>query len=348
MGSRECDESKKPLKKTKSRSNSSPSKRVTSNISLEALRSAATQLAAIPPSSSVLHLSLSPYPSPPHTATLCFPRSFLLSGHGDGSLLLSPFSLPTSSLPSSHIAELRGHSAPVYSVSVSPSGDWAVSGAGDGTCRLWRLQDRSGCVAEYVGHQSPVWSVCLPGQIESGHFASASQDGTARLWSTELLYPLRIFAGHYSAVNCVDLHPNCVYLATGGQDGSCRLWNSQDGSCVRLLTGGRSAVTCLSFSPDGKLVATGCQEGVIRVWNIAESRVMRELPASEKSVTQLDFSPDSNSISSISQDRTLRLWDLNNPQSSSPFLTVSTGRNMPLACCYRRVNLCALVSIENV
>ena len=301
---------------------------------------------------------------------MCFNKSFLLSGHADGSLLYSPFSLPTAQLssptlspsptqlvtslsppqtsqPITSVRELRGHSGPVYSVSASSSGDWGVSGSGDGTCRLWSLQETGDCVAEYVGHQSPVWSVCLPKQIESGHFASASQDGTARLWSTELLYPLRIFSGHYSAVNCVDLHPNCVYLATGGQDGSCRLWNSQDGTCVRLLTGGRSAVTCLSFSPDGKLVATGCEEGVVRVWNIAESKVLREFSASERIISQIDFSCDSNSLSAISQDKTLSLFDITNSQSISPYLTVSTGRNIPLACCYRRVNFCALISVEN-
>ena len=33
------------------------------------------------------------------------------------------------------------------------------------------------------------------------YFASCSHDNTARLWSTDLAYPLRIFAGHTSAVN---------------------------------------------------------------------------------------------------------------------------------------------------
>ncbi|KAI6650371.1 hypothetical protein LOD99_6047 [Oopsacas minuta] len=362
VGSKECEEARKPQKRmSKSRSNISPSKRVSSsNSSLESIRGCVTQLSSLSPSPSVLHISLSATPSLPHSAEISFTKSLILSGHADGSLLVSPFSLPTSQLyppdlspshpppPPDTTRHLRGHSSPVYSVSISLSADWVISGSGDGTCRLWNLKDSGDCIAEYVGHQSPVWSVCLPKQIDSGYFASSSQDGTARLWSTELLYPLRIFSGHCSGVNCVDLHPNCVYLATGGQDGSCRLWNSQDGACVRLLTGGRSAVTCLSFSPDGKLVATGCQEGVVRVWNIAESKVIREFRASERIISKVDFSSDSNSISAISHDKTLRLFDLSNSQINSPYLTVSTGRNMPIYCCFRKVNLCALISIENV
>ena len=33
------------------------------------------------------------------------------------------------------------------------------------------------------------------------YFASASYDRTARLWATDLVYPLRIFAGHTAAVD---------------------------------------------------------------------------------------------------------------------------------------------------
>lgn len=33
------------------------------------------------------------------------------------------------------------------------------------------------------------------------YFASASYDRTARLWATDLVYPLRIFAGHTAGVD---------------------------------------------------------------------------------------------------------------------------------------------------
>ena len=33
------------------------------------------------------------------------------------------------------------------------------------------------------------------------HFASASMDHTARLWTTDLTFPLRLFAGHTSHIN---------------------------------------------------------------------------------------------------------------------------------------------------
>ena len=39
---------------------------------------------------------------------------------------------------------------------------------------------------------------CSPVDV---YFVSCSHDTTARLWSCDLTYPLRIFAGHTSGVN---------------------------------------------------------------------------------------------------------------------------------------------------
>lgn len=51
----------------------------------------------------------------------------------------------------------------------------------------------------YKGHTYPVWDVCF--SPLGYYFATASHDRTARLWSTDHIYPLRIFAGHLSDVN---------------------------------------------------------------------------------------------------------------------------------------------------
>lgn len=81
-------------------------------------------------------------------------------------------------------------------------------------------------------------------------------DNTARLWTCDLVYPLRVFAGHTSSVNvslvpsacggddllsthvqAVRFHPNGQYIATGSKDRTCRLWDIQTGLCVRLMRG---------------------------------------------------------------------------------------------------------------
>ena len=103
----------------------------------------------------------------------------------------------------------------------------------------------------------PPLPLCSPVEV---YFATASMDKTARLWSCDSVYPIRVFAGHNSAVDVrpppvrslyslhtpprpcpapqvVRFHPNCNYLATGSSDRTCRLWDVQSGQCVRLFPG---------------------------------------------------------------------------------------------------------------
>jgi transcription initiation factor TFIID subunit 5 len=87
----------------------------------------------------------------------------------------------------------------------------------------------------YRGHAYPVWDLDI--SPYSMYFASGSHDCTARLWSFDWTYPLRIYAGHLADVDCVKFHPNSNYLATGSTDKTVRLWSAQQGNSVRLFTG---------------------------------------------------------------------------------------------------------------
>ncbi|KAJ1466620.1 hypothetical protein T484DRAFT_1861191 [Baffinella frigidus] len=69
----------------------------------------------------------------------------------------------------------------------------------------------------YRGHNYPVWDVCFSAL---GHyFVTASHDRTARLWSTDHIYPLRLFAGA----------PLC--------DRTARLWSTDHIYPLRLFLG---------------------------------------------------------------------------------------------------------------
>jgi len=59
-------------------------------------------------------------------------------------------------------------------------------------------------------------------------------DLTTRLWHLERAHPLRIYAGHESAVSAVAFHPNCNYVATAAADRTIRLWSHADAKMVRI------------------------------------------------------------------------------------------------------------------
>ncbi|KAG8495311.1 hypothetical protein CXB51_012882 [Gossypium anomalum] len=201
----------------------------------------------------------------------------------------------------------EGHSAPVYSATFSPLGDFILSSSVDTTIRLWSTKLNANLVC-YKGHNYPVWDVQFS---PVGHyFASASHDRTARIWSMDRIQPLRIMAGHLSDVDCVQWHANCNYIATGSSDKTVRLWDVQSGECVRIFIGHRSMILSLAMSPDGRYMASGDGDGMIMTWDLSSGRCITPLMGHTSCVWTLGFSCEGSLLASGSADCTIKLWDV--------------------------------------
>ena len=81
--------------------------------------------------------------------------------------------------------------------------------------------------------------------------ASASDDGTVRLWDPASGEPTRTLEGHTGGVNAVAFSPDGRTLASASDDGTVRLWDPATGEPTRTLEGHTGAVTAVAFSPDG-------------------------------------------------------------------------------------------------
>lgn len=55
-------------------------------------------------------------------------------------------------------------------------------------------------VAKFKGHAQAIWDLSTTNSNPL-YFATASADKTARLWSTEHVSSIRMFAGHFSDVD---------------------------------------------------------------------------------------------------------------------------------------------------
>jgi WD40 repeat protein len=66
------------------------------------------------------------------------------------------------------------------SVAFSPTGDYALSGSGDKTLKLWDVSTGQ-LIRTFSGHTNVVWSVAFS---PSGDYAlSGSADNTMKLWA---------------------------------------------------------------------------------------------------------------------------------------------------------------------
>jgi WD40 repeat protein len=146
--------------------------------------------------------------------------------------------------------------------------------------------------------------------------ASASKDGTAKIWRAEDGRLVQTFTGHGKEVTCLAFHPEeSDRIATGGKDGTVRVWNAATGKEVMppLRVGG--TVRTLAFRPDGSQLAVGGgrnlseRGGEISIWSVPGGKEVRRWRAHRNSLYRLVFTPDGSRLASAGADSTVRLWD---------------------------------------
>jgi len=76
-----------------------------------------------------------------------------------------------------------------------------------------------------LGHAEAVLAVAFAPQGDM--LATASGDGTVRLWDMGTDLPLYTLKGHTDWVLCISWSPDGHYLASGSMDNDVRIWNAK-------------------------------------------------------------------------------------------------------------------------
>ncbi|MEO0491412.1 MAG: WD40 repeat domain-containing protein, partial [Cyanobacteria bacterium J06659_2] len=164
----------------------------------------------------------------------------------------------------------------------------------------------------FLGHSQTVnRAVFSP---DGSRIASASDDGTVRLWSRtgELL---QVLAGSGDRFTDVAFNPEENLLAAANADGSVWLWQLGKETPPTLFNAHSDWIGGLAFSPDGQSLATASRDGTIQLWRVADQQRLQTLSGHQGWVNAVQFSPDGQRLVSGGEDRTLRLWDVNTGQS---------------------------------
>ena len=183
--------------------------------------------------------------------------------------------------------------------------------------------------AIFEGHTDYVSSVAF--NPDGQTLASASRDGTIRLWDPHTAQPKTLLIGHTETVNGIVFSSDGQTLASVSRDTTIRLWDPRNGqhkTTLRAHTGfSYAGYNSVAFSPDGQTLATGgdYSDPVIRLWNIHNEQNIRTLTGNTGQITSVAFSPDGQTLASVSEDKTIRLW---NPQTGKLKSTLTGHRQM--------------------
>ncbi|GLS24273.1 hypothetical protein GCM10007874_72950 [Labrys miyagiensis] len=139
--------------------------------------------------------------------------------------------------------------------------------------------------------------------------ATASEDGTARIWDAVSGAELHVLSGHLSTVRSVEFSPDGKTLLTASDDRTARIWDATTGMELKRLIGHAAGIWRAHFSPDGKLIVTAGWDRQARIWDAVTGETTHILVGHTSYLVDAVFSPDGKELATIANDKVGRLWN---------------------------------------
>ncbi|MGH3900738.1 MAG: hypothetical protein ACRDTA_21335 [Pseudonocardiaceae bacterium] len=224
-------------------------------------------------------------------------------------------------LATTRITATLPHPAPVTAVKFSPDGKTIVTGANDGTARLWPLAAPTLDGMAYV--------VSATRFSPDGRTLAVGSADT-RLWNvTDPQQPTPYgpaLTNPDSFAGTLAFTPDSRTLAAGhGGSGTLQLWNVTDPARPvpfgPPLPAHQQQIESLGFNPDGRLLATGSRDAAVRLWDVSDpaTPVLRTtLTGFSGYISWVAFSPDGRLLVTASTGKTIQLWNVTDPAHPTP------------------------------
>ncbi len=190
-------------------------------------------------------------------------------------------------------------------VTISPSGDQALSGGLENEVHLWDLLNNS-LIQSFPGHEGQIHA--LDYRFDGAFFLSASADQTLRYWDTETGVCLKILEGHSGEVFGGTVHPSGDLAASCGEDGIL-IWDLRQGFAVSSLSGHSGAVRAVVWTGDGRRLLSGGIDGNLILWNPRTGGIIQRLESGH-AIECLSLIGDDHFVCTGDSDGNVQLWDL--------------------------------------
>lgn len=193
--------------------------------------------------------------------------------------------------------------AGIYGCAVSPDGSLAALWVGSDA--EIHSTDDGRLVHRLTGHTGAI----LDGKFaaDGRTLATASADGTVRLWDMADGRSHAVLEGHQSAVHSVAFRGPGAQLASGDALGVVRLWETAAGECRGECQAGTQTVQSLHFSHDGTRLAAG--SGRVSIIDPETATALLHFTAQPDSIYRLAFMPDDSQMISCTTGGSIAFSD---------------------------------------
>ena len=239
-------------------------------------------------------------------------------------------------------------SSTAYSQPLDHPPSFLLTGSQDRTIKRWEVAPRQGFAtgnsiprALYTrkAHDKDINAIAV--NHNSSLFASASQDRTVKIWSTEEGEVQGVLRGHRRGVWSVQFAPRDVpvisgdadsvngnrgLILTGSGDKTVKIWSLIDYSCLRTLEGHTNSVLKVLWMPLPRVtgdaestvskaptrrnvqVVSAGGDGLVKIWDVNADECVTTLDNHTDRVWSLAVHPETNTVVSGGADGVITFW----------------------------------------
>jgi WD40 repeat protein len=188
------------------------------------------------------------------------------------------------------------HSATVWSVQFSPTGQYLATADADGVMRLWEAATGK---ATHNVRADDVSVDSLAVSPDAKFVATGGRNKSIQLWDVGSPRMARSIAGPQAKREGTGLPPK-------DDEGFGSLRHADD--VVHSGPPLAGAVLCLTFGPDGKFLVSGGSDGLVKLWDVATGAPLATLTGMETIVRSVAISPDGRTLAVAADDRKVIIY----------------------------------------
>jgi len=164
------------------------------------------------------------------------------------------------------------HTKDVLTCSFSADNRQIASGGRDNKIKIWNTKGECKFTVEEDEHHDWISALRFSPDTKKPLLASASWDGTVKIWDPSSMALINTFVGHQNAVLCLAFATGSKYLASGGKDGNILLWNLETNSFIKSKSL-NYPVNQLAFSSVTYTLAAATENGIY-IWDLVKDAII--------------------------------------------------------------------------